>query len=203
MWKLCLESTWKTHGARKDIFFNTQIYLNYYLSKAFLRMSRRVPSASFYPMSPLRPRKLQIPPEKQDSSCRKARGLPEDLESFDGSKEAVACPVHVCMVLQVWFQKCRALLGSFCWNKGVNVLQYISWVLKEQMQHQEFPFKCIYACDSLRFALSFNINGFSMRRFNPFFFVRRIYFSNPNLKSTTLISAGTTNFLIFLIVFLL
>lgn len=95
----------KQTAVEKTCRFNTQIYLNYYLSKTFLRMPRRVRSASFYPMSPLRPGKLQIPPEKQASSCRKARGLPEDLVTFDGNKEAVACSVQICMVLQVWLYR--------------------------------------------------------------------------------------------------
>lgn len=82
-------------------------------------------------------------------------------------------------------------------NEGMNVLQGICCVLKEQKQHQEFPFKSIYARDSPRGALI--LLGLVCTDLIHFS-VQEGFISHPNLQSTTLSSAGILNFLIFLVV---
>lgn len=81
-------------------------------------------------------------------------------------------------------------------NEGINVLQGISFVLKEQKQYQEFHFRRVYVS---RFAMSLIFLGLLYTDLIHFSVQERFIF-NTYPQPTTLSNAGIFNFLIFLVV---
>lgn len=87
-------------------------------------------------------------------------------------------------------------------NEGINVLQGISFVLKEQKQYQEFHFRRVYVS---RFAMSLIFLGLLCTVLIHFSVQERFTFntypqSEQWLWAMTLSNAGIFNFLIFLVV---